>query len=306
MSDTVDRGAYIFRLQQGRVQLLGGLICLLTVPVFYASGLAEKEPLYFACVCLGALGGVSYGVWFWRHRVDCYANGFECRGQFLPLDGVESMQLRIETTPSKFFDVTTCKLGLRGRGAEGPLSVRCSWRILKSHCPKSDYLIQVVGNRIAQRMAEVVEQQGYVRWGRQTLLGRDNLIREDTGQQLAYRDLVEARIQQEFPTGTLVIRGSNGFVARISSAEENFFPGYAMLMRHAGNDVVVAAEAGRFHEPRRSLYFILAVGMFALALGILAVMVLQPPVDPGFGYVLIGVFCLSSIVCSWRGCRVRE
>lgn len=230
MQTATPRGEPVLQFQPGSQPLKLGLAGVVSALALYFSGWAEDFPVGIAVLFVLGVLGVGKGVWQWGRVMTCFTGGIEWGGRFIALEDLESMQLRIEAIAVAWFrDNTHYHLVLKGSDAEGPMEIRCDWQGLVPHCPRGEYLIDVVAPSIARRMEEELQRCGAVRWGRRLLLGPEGVTCEASGRQIAYGEIAEGRIRQALFTNTLVLRGRDGGEVRISTTENNFFPGYELL-----------------------------------------------------------------------------
>ena len=80
-------------------------------------------------------------------------------------------------------------------------------------------------------------------------------------------------------SGELVLRSRDGFRAKIKSKVENFYPDFYFLLDHIPAQAQPQeSRADVFEQPIRRIRFILAGGLFLVALAMLSIPLLVPVV----------------------------
>jgi hypothetical protein len=292
-----DKGQLVFEVQPARAALRAGVILAVLAPFLFFSGVRAEWRILGPIVFAIGIGGICKGVFLWRRAIRCYSNGVENRGRFYSYADLEVMEVRIGAAKS----TRHYKFALNGRNSDGPFTVRFGWQIRGSHCPKADHLIKAATGFLAPRIAAELRNRGWVRFGIHTILGTRTLIAENTRGEIAYDDLTEARIYQGLWTGTLVIRGKDGFQTRVRTTEANFFPGYHLLIdKLPASAKPSIAEADDFFTAPRRVGLICAAGMFLLAVVMLAFPLVVDVDRLGliFVFFFAGLCALLGIMCA--------
>ncbi len=151
-----------------------------------------------------------------------------------------------------------------------------------------------------------IERSGTACWGAHAQFGKDSITLTASGQEIPYRDLVEAKLAEGFLSGELVLRSRDGFRAKIKSNVENFYPGfYFLLDQIPAQAQPQETRADVFEQPVRRMRFILAGGLFLVALAMLSIPMLVPVDAFGnvFGLSLAVFLVLAAGYHLWRGLK---